>query len=83
MRRFSYSIYFREAGRKEREKLFITITHRHNVSQYFSDSDIKTLARNYAVPAGVIESAVTQAKILECDGEDFVQISEQFIRNSD
>ncbi|MBQ7219651.1 MAG: AAA family ATPase, partial [Synergistaceae bacterium] len=81
MRRFSYSIYFREPGRKEREKLFTTITHRHNVSGYFSDSGIKTLARNYAVPAAVIESAVTQAKILGCDAEDFVQTSEQFMKS--
>ena len=81
MRRFSYSIYFRPTGRKEREKLFTTITQRHNVSEYFSDSGIKTLARNYAVPAGVIESAVTQAKILGCDADDFVQTSEQFMKS--
>ena len=79
-RRFSYSIYFRTVGRKEREKLFADIAERHNVSEYFSRSDIKTLARNYAVPAAVIESAITHAKILKCSRENFLATSEQFIK---
>ena len=81
MRRFSYSIYFRPAGRKEREKLFTGITQRHNVSEYFNTPAVKALARNYDVPAAVIESAVTQAKTLGCSTGDFVQMSEQFMKS--
>ena len=81
MRRFSYSVYFHEAGRKERERFFADITERHSVRDCFSDADIKTLARNYAVPAAVIENAVTQAKTLGCDGGEFVPTVEQFIKS--
>ena len=81
MRRFSYSIYFKEAGRKERERLFAGITERHNVREYFSDVGIRTLARDYAVPAAVIENAITQAKSMGCSSSGFVPAVEQFMKS--
>ena len=81
MRRFTYSIFFKEAGRREREKLFINIADKHNVRDYFPDSEVKALARNYAVPAAVIDSAITQAKTLGCEQEEFIPAAEQFMKS--
>ena len=72
MRRFSFSVFFEAPGRKEREKLFTDIIKRHKVEKYFTIPQIKLLAKNYEVPAAVIESSIDRAEILEYSGCEFV-----------
>ena len=72
MRRFSFSVFFEAPGRKEREKLFTDIIKRHKVEKYFTVPQIKLLAKNYEVPAAVIESSINRAETLEYRGDEFV-----------
>ena len=72
MRRFSFSVFFKAPGRKEREKLFNDIIKRHNVEKFFSISQIKSLAKNYEVPAAVIENSIDRAGSLEYRDDEFV-----------
>ena len=72
MRRFSFSVFFQAPGRKEREKLFFDIIKRHKVEKYFSNSQIKSLAKNYEVPAAVIENSIDRAEILKYNDDEFV-----------
>ena len=72
MRRFSFSVFFEAPGRKEREKLFTDIIKRHKVEKYFTVPQIKLLAKNYEVPAAVIESSIDRAENLEYCGDEFV-----------
>lgn len=71
MRRFSFSIFFEAPGRKEREKLFTGIISRHKAGKYFTSSQIKSLAKNYEVPAAVIESSIARAETLDFNEEEF------------
>ncbi|MBR0079041.1 MAG: ATP-binding protein [Synergistaceae bacterium] len=72
MRRFSFSVFFEAPGRKEREKLFFDIIKRHKVEKYFTNSQIKSLAKDYEVPAAVIENSINRAEILKYNDDDFV-----------
>ena len=72
MRRFAFSVFFEAPGREEREKLFFDIIKRHKVEKYFSNSQIKSLAKNYEVPAAVIENSINRAEILKYNDDDFV-----------
>ncbi len=81
IRRFSYSIFFREAGRKEREKILRGIISRHNVQEYFDTTIIKYFTKSYPVPASVVEGAITQAKTLGCSRDEFVPSAEQFVKS--
>ena len=72
MRRFSFSVFFEAPGRNEREKLFNDIIKRHKVEKYFTVPQIKSLAKNYEVPAAVIESSIDRAETLEYRGDEFV-----------
>ncbi len=76
MRRFSFSIFFEAPGRKEREKLFTGIISRHKAGKYFTSSQIKSLAKNYEVPAAVIESSIARAETLEFHDKEFASAVE-------
>lgn len=72
MRRFAFSVFFEAPGRKEREKLFSDIIKRHKAEKYFTDSQVKSLAKNYEVPAAVIENSINRAEILKYNDDEFV-----------
>lgn len=72
MRRFAFSVFFEAPGRKEREKLFFDIIKRHKVEKYFTNSQIKSLAKDYEVPAAVIENSINRAEILKYKDDEFV-----------
>ena len=61
-RRFSFSVYFRALGKKERRNLWDQIVARHKVKNCLPESRIESLAESYQITAAVIEQAVSQAK---------------------
>ncbi len=75
-RRFSFSIFFDNLGKRERNFLFRDVIHEHKAERYFDDAQIMNLAKNYEVSAGVIDSAVRQAKSLRYGKRDFVRAVE-------
>ena len=80
MRRFAFSVFFEAPGRKEREKLFSDIIKRHKAEKYFSNSQVKSLAKNYEVPAAVIENSINRAEILKYNDDEFVPAVECSIK---
>lgn len=75
-RRFSFSVYFGNLGKRERGFLFRDVIHEHKAERYFDDIQILNLAKNYEVSAGVIDSAVKNAKALRYGKNDFVRAVE-------
>ena len=75
-RRFSFSVYFGNPGKRERNFLFRDVIREHKAERYFDDVQILNLAKNYEVSAGVIDSAVKNAKALRYGKNDFVRAVE-------
>lgn len=71
-RRFSFSVYFNELDTRQREDIWRQIIARQRVTRRIGDEQIKALAKNYPVEAGIINSAISQAKKLYCGKKDFV-----------
>ncbi len=71
-RRFSFSIYFEELGQDERQSLWKEIIAQHETGGYVTEEQIKLLARDYSVPAAVIDTAVDQAKTLKHEDDNFL-----------
>lgn len=63
-RRFHFSVYFEHLGRRERGEMWRQILERHGVRSRVDDVEINQLARDYDIPASVIDLAVTQAAAL-------------------
>ena len=80
LRRFTFSIFFGSPGRKEREKLLTGIISRHNAENYFTPPKVKALAKNYEVPAAVIENSIRQAEFLGCNKSDFAPSVERSMK---
>lgn len=76
MRRFAFSVFFQAPGRREREKLFAEIIERRKLTKYFDDANIKSLAKNYEVPAAVIEDSLRRAKSLKYSHDEFASAVE-------
>ena len=70
-RRFSFSIHFEKLGVKERVDIWRQILAKHRIPKRLSDEQISALAKNYAVEAAVIHSAVSQAKGLYRGKKEF------------
>jgi len=63
-RRFHFSIHFEPLGRRERGKMWRQILARHGMFKRVDDVEIDHLARDYDVPASIMEMAVVQASAL-------------------
>jgi SpoVK/Ycf46/Vps4 family AAA+-type ATPase len=61
LRRFSFSLKFKQFNRKQRIRLFENIIRDNRVKRYFTHDDIKDLARKYNVNAGIIDLSVKKA----------------------
>lgn len=62
LRRFSYSLYFKEFSRGKRIQLWKTIAKHNKVTKQLKGKTIERLAREYEVSAAVIDLAVKQAR---------------------
>lgn len=70
-RRFTFSIHFEELKQQDLLRTWDKILRKHRVKRLLTTDCLVSFARNYQVPAAVIENAVSQAKILCEDNEDF------------
>jgi SpoVK/Ycf46/Vps4 family AAA+-type ATPase len=61
-RRFAYSQAFRPFGRKQRVRVWETVLRQHHVQRLVRPADLVTLAAQYPLSNGAIESAVCTAK---------------------
>jgi len=61
LRRFSYSLHFPNFSRQKRIQLWETVVRHNNVSRYIKGDNLRQLANDYEVSAGIIDLAVKQA----------------------
>lgn len=78
-RRFSYSIFFPELGRKERRAQWRSIARRLRVSCRLNDEQVDLLAERYPVQVAVMESAMREAKRIAAR-EEFMPCLEQLLK---
>jgi len=72
-RRFTFSQCFRPFGRKERVRAWETVVQAQRVKRLFRPTDLATLASQYPLSGGAIESAVCAAKDSGADTRDMFQ----------
>ncbi|MBQ7585614.1 MAG: ATP-binding protein, partial [Desulfovibrionaceae bacterium] len=77
-RRFTYSINFPEAGRKERTNLWRDLAQRLNLPCVLSEEQIEMLAERYSVQVAVMESSMRQSMLIS-DHKDFLPHLEQLL----
>ncbi|MFC1833242.1 AAA family ATPase [Thermodesulfobacteriota bacterium] len=63
MRRFSFSIAFKEFNRNQRIQLWRNILERHQIRDAFTGREIENLSSRFVVSPGLIEQAVAQAVV--------------------
>ena len=61
-RRFDFSIHFRALGRRERYVMWRQILERHGMATFLPDDTVAEFAKEFDIPASVMEMAVKQAK---------------------
>ena len=61
LRRFAFSVHFREFNRRQRFTLWKSVLKRHRVRNRFQDEEINKLVSLYPVSAAIINLAVTKA----------------------
>lgn len=61
LRRFAFSVHFREFNRRQRFTLWESVLKRHRVRKRFQDEEINKLVSLYPVSAAIINMAVTKA----------------------
>lgn len=79
-RRFSYSLYFANPGRSEREIMWDMILKKIGAESRLSPETRERFAALYPVPAATIENAVRQAKSLNV-GADFENYVERYLKS--
>ena len=80
-RRFSFSVHFEDLDRAQRQALWQETAARHKVEKYLTEEQAQTLAKDYEVPAAVMETAVGQAKALGYKRGDFYPAVEGALRS--
>jgi SpoVK/Ycf46/Vps4 family AAA+-type ATPase len=78
-RRFTYSIFFDELGALERGKLLRQILARHKVAKRLTGEQCDRLAKQYKVPAAVMEQAISHAKKIYRAPQGFYEGLERFL----
>lgn len=58
LRRFAFSLHFKQFNRQQRISLFENIIRQNRVKRFFSFEDIDTLARRYDINAGSIDLSI-------------------------
>ncbi len=79
-RRFSFSVYFGALGQNERRSLWEEIIARQRAEKYFTKEQTDRLAKDYEVPAAVIQDAVKRAKVMRCGISEFASNVECSLR---
>jgi transitional endoplasmic reticulum ATPase len=67
LRRFAYTLRFKNFNCRQRIILFEQIIKSNRVKRFFSDVEIESLAKKYCVTAGSIELAIKKAKETSAD----------------
>ncbi len=62
LRRFAYSRHFKPFSRGQRESLWDNILRRNRCKRFFTAADLRELAGDFSVSAGVIDLAVKKAR---------------------
>ncbi len=62
LRRFAYSRHFKPFTRGQRERLWDNIVRRNRCKRFFTAADLRELAGDFSVSAGVIDLAVKKAR---------------------
>ena len=80
-RRFSFSVRFEDLDRAQRHGLWQEVIARHKVGKYLTEEQTQMLAKDYEVPAAVMETAVSQAKALGYKRGEFLPAVEGALRS--
>ena len=63
-RRFGFSLYFENPGRRERRQLWRHILAKHQAEELLSGENLEHLVKEYSLPAAVIDQAVRQGQAM-------------------